>query len=239
MKASVQYALAVAAAMAAAAPAADAQILVGNTPFSEVASFEGSGNVSRGGATWDYTILDPDAWSSVYWTIAIMNPYSNIQSSSGQMAFQGFFSEFNTFVWRSTENLLIPQASGPAISVATLFVLQVLSPVPVTYSTAASLDIGGVAATHPFLNVSGLSSFSVHARLVEENSGTGIRDFWDATTMKPAGSSINTSFQGGFYATAVPPTVVPEPLTMILLGTGLAGVGALRRRRRKDLLEEV
>lgn len=28
--------------------------------------------------------------------------------------------------------------------------------------------------------------------------------------------------------------VVPEPITMVLLGSGLAGVGAVRRRRRKD-----
>lgn len=36
-----------------------------------------------------------------------------------------------------------------------------------------------------------------------------------------------------------PGAVVPEPITMILMGTGLAGIGAVRRRRREPLVEAV
>jgi hypothetical protein len=37
----------------------------------------------------------------------------------------------------------------------------------------------------------------------------------------------------GDYPDCIPPTVVPEPATMVLLGSGMAGVGALARRRRR------
>ena len=45
--------------------------------------------------------------------------------------------------------------------------------------------------------------------------------------------------QGGPNDPPPPPTVTPEPVTMILLGSGLFGIGGakLRSRRRRDLIE--
>ena len=47
------------------------------------------------------------------------------------------------------------------------------------------------------------------------------------------GSSGGYNFQSITYTFGTAPTAVPEPTTLLLLGTGLAGVGAAVRKRRK------
>nr|MBA2670082.1 PEP-CTERM sorting domain-containing protein [Gemmatimonadota bacterium] len=53
-----------------------------------------------------------------------------------------------------------------------------------------------------------------------------------------AGVANQTAFDNITLASNVPGSVVPEPISIVLLGSGLAGVAAARRRRRRQTDEE-
>jgi hypothetical protein len=96
----------------------------------------------------------------------------------------------------------------------------------------ASLDLGTTASTCASEYNAGFCPFVA--------AGVGFAGTAQSVTFAGAANQIvfdDVTFGSEIPDQQPPPSMVPEPISMVLMGTGLAGVAAARRRRREGVLE--
>jgi hypothetical protein len=141
---------------------------------------------------------------------------SNNQTASWKTTFVAAGTAINT-VRNSVENATSTVGNNGSITLLKT-VTNVNTANNDTINDGNILTVGGFQSVNPYTIFTGGNYTKI-----------GVIDNYQISSGN-AGSSSLTSYTNTFFAADPPPTGVPEPMTFVLMGAGLVGIAALRRR---------